>query len=42
VRLLIDMNLSPLWVEALKGPGRDVRHWSSVGDVAAEDEVIVT
>jgi predicted nuclease of predicted toxin-antitoxin system len=42
VKLLIDMNLSPRWVEVLRTPDREVRHWSSIGELAAEDEVITT
>ena len=35
LKLLIDMNLSPRWIEALAGAGIEARHWSTVGDGAA-------
>jgi predicted nuclease of predicted toxin-antitoxin system len=38
VKLLIDMNLSPLWSEVLESAGFAAVHWSSVGDVRATDE----
>lgn len=28
MKLLVDMNLSPLWVDVLKGAGHDALHWS--------------
>ena len=37
MKLLIDMNLSPRWVEALEHAGIEARHWSTVGDGAASD-----
>jgi predicted nuclease of predicted toxin-antitoxin system len=36
-RLLIDMNLSPDWVEFFGGHGVDAIHWSTVGDPHADD-----
>jgi len=41
VNILIDMNLSPEWVAALKAKGFDATHWASIGDVRAEDSVIM-
>jgi predicted nuclease of predicted toxin-antitoxin system len=41
VRLLIDMNLSVEWVAELARHGWDAVHWSTVGDSAAEDSVIM-
>ena len=35
--LLVDMNLSPSWVEVLLAAGHDAVHWSSIGDAAAPD-----
>jgi predicted nuclease of predicted toxin-antitoxin system len=32
VKLLIDMNLSPLWVGFLGAAGIEAAHWSSVGE----------
>jgi predicted nuclease of predicted toxin-antitoxin system len=37
MRILIDMNLSPLWVEVLRQAGHDATHWSSIGDPRAPD-----
>ncbi len=31
MKLLIDMNLSPKWVPALKEAGLEAAHWSSIG-----------
>lgn len=31
MKLLLDMNLSPLWVEALEEQGYEAVHWSRVG-----------
>ncbi len=40
LKLLIDMNLSPRWVEALADAGIEARHWSNVGDGAASDREV--
>ena len=40
MKLLIDMNLSPRWVEALRSAGIEARHWSAVGDGRASDTEI--
>ena len=37
MKLLLDMNLSPLWVEALEEQGYEATHWSQVGDPGAPD-----
>lgn len=42
MKILIDMNLSPLWVEELKKEGFDTLHWSSVGDIKAADIEIMS
>jgi predicted nuclease of predicted toxin-antitoxin system len=42
MKLLIDMNLSPLWIEVLNDAGREAIHWSSIGDPSASDEEIMT
>jgi len=31
MHVLIDMNLTPRWVEYLNGVGHDAVHWSSIG-----------
>ena len=41
MRLLLDMNLSPLWLETLHAAGFDAVHWSSVGRADAADEEIL-
>jgi predicted nuclease of predicted toxin-antitoxin system len=41
MKLLIDMNLSPLWVEFLAASGVDSIHWSDVGRSAAPDTQIM-
>ena len=42
MKILIDMNLSPDWVKVLERAGWESAHWSSVGDMRATDEVIMT
>jgi predicted nuclease of predicted toxin-antitoxin system len=37
LKLLVDMNLSPSWVEALRAMGFEAVHWSNVGDPRASD-----
>ena len=41
MKLLVDMNLSPEWVTTLNSDGHDVVHWSTVGDIRADDAVIM-
>jgi len=41
VKILIDMNLTPEWVEYLAGRAIEALHWSIVGDPKAEDPVIM-
>ncbi len=41
MKLLVDMNLSPLWVSYLAQNGIEAVHWSDVGDHRAKDEVIM-
>jgi len=40
VRLLIDMNLTPRWVQALAAAGHEAVHWSFVGAANESDWVI--
>lgn len=40
MRLLIDMNLSPLWAPFLEQHGFDAVHWSTLGAANAPDTVI--
>mgnify|MGYP003381965787 CR=1 len=37
MRLVIDMNLSPAWVETMKTGGIEAIHWSQVGSADAPD-----
>jgi predicted nuclease of predicted toxin-antitoxin system len=42
VKLLVDMNLSPSWVERLARHGFEAVHWSTIGAAAAPDSEILT
>jgi predicted nuclease of predicted toxin-antitoxin system len=42
MKILVDMNLSPDWVRVLKRAGWEAVHWSTVGDMRAPDEEIMT
>jgi predicted nuclease of predicted toxin-antitoxin system len=37
VKLLIDMNLSPTWLDFLRSAGIEAVHWASVGEPDAPD-----
>jgi predicted nuclease of predicted toxin-antitoxin system len=41
LKVLVDMNLSPTWVEVLRTMGFEAIHWSSVGDPRAPDREIL-
>jgi predicted nuclease of predicted toxin-antitoxin system len=41
MRILIDMNLSPQWVEVLGQHGFEAAHWQQVGDPRAPDHEIM-
>ena len=41
MKLLIDMNLSPDWVNTLKQGGGEVVHWSTIGNLRATDSTIM-
>lgn len=41
MRFVIDMNLSPLWVDVLIRVGHEAEHWSNLGPATAEDSAIV-
>ena len=41
MKLLIDMNLSPDWVEALSAEGIDAVHWSKLGSSSASDKELM-
>lgn len=40
MRLLIDMNLTPRWVQGLAEAGHDSVHWSDIGEPTAPDSEI--
>jgi predicted nuclease of predicted toxin-antitoxin system len=42
VKLLVDMNLSPSWVDRLARQGFEAVHWSTIGDATAPDVEILT
>jgi predicted nuclease of predicted toxin-antitoxin system len=41
MKLLVDMNLSPRWIEVLSKAGLEAMHWSTVGRVNARDTEIM-
>jgi predicted nuclease of predicted toxin-antitoxin system len=41
MRLVVDMNLSPRWVDCLREAGLDAEHWSTIGETTATDAVIM-
>ena len=41
MRLVIDMNLSPAWVEIFAGAGIEASHWSAIGPANAPDTEIM-
>jgi predicted nuclease of predicted toxin-antitoxin system len=41
MKILIDMNLSPEWIDALNHEGFEALHWASIGDPKAEDREIL-
>jgi len=41
VKLLVDMNLSPTWIDRLNNAGFHAVHWSSVGSMNAPDGEIM-
>ena len=40
MKLLVDMNLSPRWVQLLRDAGWEAAHWSTVGKPNATDSEI--
>ena len=41
MKLLVDMNLSPAWVEFLRQNGWEAAHWSSLGNPRSTDAEIM-
>lgn len=42
MKILVDMNLSPDWVEVLTRHGFAAVHWSTIGDPRAEDPALMS
>jgi predicted nuclease of predicted toxin-antitoxin system len=42
MKIVIDMNLSPDWVRVLERAGWESVHWSTVGDIHATDDAIMS
>ena len=40
MRILLDMNLSPTWVEVFEKHGMEAVHWSTIGAFDAPDQDI--
>ena len=41
MKILIDMNLSPRWVEVFMEARLDATHWFAIGDPRATDRAIM-
>lgn len=41
MRFIVDMNLSPRWVDWLRDAGMDAEHWSAIGESTDTDAVIM-
>ncbi len=41
MKIVIDMNLSPTWVQVFDSAGWDAVHWSEIGDIRAPDHEIL-
>jgi predicted nuclease of predicted toxin-antitoxin system len=41
MKLLVDMNLSPAWVESLRADGWEAVHWSRLGNPRSRDAEIM-
>ena len=41
LKILIDMNLSPVWVSFFKSYGIEAVHWSNIGNIREDDSVIM-
>lgn len=41
MKLLVDMNLSPRWVQFLQDSGFEAVHWRDIGEVTAVDSEIL-
>lgn len=41
MKILVDMNLSPHWVQVLRDAGFDATHWRDVGQHDARDSILL-
>jgi predicted nuclease of predicted toxin-antitoxin system len=41
MKILVDMNLTPIWCEVLRQSGHEAAHWPEVGDPRAPDAEIM-
>ena len=41
MKLLVDMNLSPAWVDVFQAESWESRHWSTTGNPSASDREII-
>jgi predicted nuclease of predicted toxin-antitoxin system len=41
MKVVVDMNLSPIWVQVLRGAGFDATHWRDIGQRDAEDSTVL-
>ena len=41
MKILLDMNMSPLWVDLFTAAGSEAAHWSALGDQQAPDHEIM-
>ena len=41
MKVLLDLNLSPAWIEFLEQHGIESAHWSKVGDLRAPDHLVM-
>lgn len=42
MKILVDMNLSPLWIDTFNKNGIKAIHWSEIGDSRAKDREIMS
>jgi predicted nuclease of predicted toxin-antitoxin system len=41
MKIVVDMNLSPIWVQVLRDAGFDATHWRDIGQHDAEDATVL-
>ncbi len=42
MKIIIDINLTPNWIEVFRKNGIEAAHWSKIGDPKAHDHVIMS